>query len=164
MIQVAVAVLATAVAIILLIDVVLACQLAAAAVRQRKEMRRASLTLEDEILAGTMRQMSEELIQITAAADRNAIEMQQLTVAVVDFLVVNVSEDTAEAFMVAGAHETEAQPRLQARLQALRQIAGPIDEVNLGWINPGEPGSPMLFRRAEAPTRQRPAMSPPRSP
>jgi hypothetical protein len=107
MIQVAVAVLTTAVAIILLIDIILACQLAAAAVRQRKEMIQASLTLEDEILAGMMRQMSEELIQITAAADRNAIEMQQWTVGVVDFLVVNVSEDAAEAFMVAGAHETE---------------------------------------------------------
>jgi len=123
-IQVAVAASTATVAALLSVAAVFACQLAAAPVRQRNELRRASQALKDKAQPGLTQQKNEELIQLTDGIGHmpGPIEVQEWTVYIVDFLVANAAEDLAEAFMAAGADETDARRRFQARLQTLRQI------------------------------------------
>ncbi len=127
-IQVAVAASTATVAALLSVAAVFVCQLAAAPVRQRNELRQALQALKDRAHPGLTQQKNEELIQLTDGIGHmpGPIEVQEWTVYIVDFLVANAAEELAEAFMAAGAGETDAQRRLQARLQAVRQIIGRV--------------------------------------
>jgi hypothetical protein len=127
--QAAVAVLAAAVAILLSVVVVLVCQLAAAPVRQRNELRAAweipeietvniGLTLRDFHRKGTeLRHRFSQMI-----GRRGEQEVEQWADGAVRFLSKHAPEDDVQAFLSAGESERGAIRRLDIRLRTLQTI------------------------------------------
>ncbi len=133
--QVAVPILAAAVAILLSVVVVFACELAAAPVRQRNELRQAWQTPEIKTVnvGLTLRNLHRKGGELThrgtsmGISRRDEMLMEEWADGVVDFLVAHVSEDLARPFIAAGSSEAGAGRRLQTRLKALQQIIDKLE-------------------------------------
>jgi hypothetical protein len=133
--QVAVPILGAAVAILLSVVIVFACQLAAAPIRQRNELREAWETPEVKTVnvGLTLRNLHRKGGELThrgtsmGISRRDGMLMEEWADGVVDFLVAHVPEDLARPFIAAGASEAGSGRRLQARLTALQQIIDKIE-------------------------------------
>jgi hypothetical protein len=133
--QGAILVLAAAVAIILSVVIVFACQLAAAPVRQRTELRQAWHAPEVKTVNVrlTLRNLHRKGGELTrrgtsmGISRRDEMKMEEWADGVVDFLVAHIPEDLAQTFIVAGVSEAGAGRRLQAQLKALQQIIDKLE-------------------------------------
>lgn len=129
--QGAVLVLAAAVAILLSVVIVLVCQLAAAPIRQRNELREAMPSTPGPIvsisvqLANSYRRGTELLARIhhepgRPTHDRKAA--QNWVEETVNVLAGNVPDETCQKFLSAGGGEPETDRRLDWQVQALKEI------------------------------------------
>ena len=138
--QVAVPILAAAVAILLSVVVVFACQLAAAPVRQRNELRRAwnrpaepvrpiniELTLRNERrkASGFYRVRGDGMVTRTKEDEQGA---EEWTNRIVDLLTEHVGPDAAREFIEAPRRADKFKARLDAQTKALDQIIDRLGE------------------------------------
>jgi hypothetical protein len=137
--QVAVPILAAAVAILLSVVVVLACQLAAAPIRQRNELRQAwdrptevrpvniELTLRNERrkASGFYRVRGDGMITRTKEDEEGA---EEWTNRIVDLLTEHVGPDAAREFIEAPGKADQFKARLDAQTRALDQIIDRLGE------------------------------------
>jgi hypothetical protein len=136
--QVAVPILAAAVAILLSVVVVLVCQLAAAPVRQRNELRSAwsvpkietvnvDLTLRNAHLKGS--DLAARFKRQTGFYSKDTKRVEDWTEEVVHLLAGNVPDEDARKFIEASKQtQHRLADRLQARLNALRAIIDGLSE------------------------------------
>jgi len=134
--QVAVPILAAAVAILLSVVVVLICQLAAAPVRQRNELRNSWKTHEvpeivevnlDLTLRDLHRKGTELSHRFSEGIGRpGEVEIEQWADEVVAVLSQHAPEDVAREFLSTGASDRGAIRRIRSRLDMLQRI---IDQL-----------------------------------
>lgn len=129
--QVAVPILAAAVAILLSVVIVFACQLAAAPVRQRNELRQAWTMPEIETVnvGLTLRnahRRGNELAQLLEArqgvARGHREEIDAWVEEVVAILAAHLPDEAGQQFIAAGQNEAGPVRRLRLRVKALGQI------------------------------------------
>lgn len=129
--QVAVPILAAAVAILLSVVVVLACQLAAAPVRQRNELREAwqAPAIETMNMDLSLRNAHRKGMDLAAHlqsgrgyTSNDTKRVERWTEDVVQLLADGVPSEDARAFLAAGGPGPSLINRLRARLTALQSI------------------------------------------
>lgn len=128
--QVAVPILAAAVAILLSVVIVFACQLAAAPIRQRNELREAWQAPEIETvnveisLRNAYRKGDELLARLATRQGYTATQRKEVEAwadGVVSLMASRVQEDMSRRFLSAGEGQGVTQ-RLRARVDSLRAI------------------------------------------
>ncbi len=139
--QVAVPILAAAVAILLSVVIVFSCQLAAAPIRQRNELRATWETPEIETvnvdlsLRNAYRKgddLANRLESQRGLYSGDSSRVEEWTEEVAHLLAGNVPDDEARKFLEASARrDTGLVPRLRARLKALQEIIDKL-EVDKG--------------------------------
>jgi hypothetical protein len=128
--QVAVPILAAALAILLSVVVVFACQLAAAPVRQRNQLRESwsepiktvnvDLTLRDAYRKGN--ELAKRLEQKTAWTRHDRSESEDWVDSVVPLLAGNVPDEATREFLATGGGEPSFVRRLRQQVTALQRI------------------------------------------